>query len=409
MDNTYHELLKMHYLNFNIEEELKKRLENPCVYKTNLEIQPVFKGSRLADKKYNLFYLPIQKILLLQEKIFLNSKKIFSLSVELPEIAKNSCTREIMINEIIKSNSIEGVHTTKKDIYHSMTSKKITRLTGIINKYRQIINNNIEKITEPKEISKLYNDIFKDDILKDEENKIDGVLFRKESIHISDGFKNIHSGDPNEEIITKHINDLIDFMNRKDVNTLIKACITHYYFEYIHPFYDGNGRCGRLIFSMYLARKLDIFTGLSLSYAIFEEKEKYYKLFSKVSEPRNCGEITFFILGMLEIIEKGQNKIIELLNHKLLKLNYAKKYITELKLDEIESVILFIYVQDFIFSDMENLNDKDLLEVLKNKKIKSRLTLNKHLKNMVDKNILIKVSNNPTRHILTDNIKEMIH
>ena len=43
-----------------------------------------------------------------------------------------------LINEIIKSNGIEGVHTTKKDVYDSMNSNKKYRFSGIVKKYKQI-------------------------------------------------------------------------------------------------------------------------------------------------------------------------------------------------------------------------------------------------------------------------------
>lgn len=120
-----------------------------------------------------------------------------------------------MVNEIIKSNGIEGVHTTKKDIYNSMESQKATRFSGIIKKYQQIINENIEKITSPAEIRKIYNDIFEEDILKNPDNHLDGELFRKESIHISNGIENIHTEDSNEKVIIKHLWDLIEFMNKR--------------------------------------------------------------------------------------------------------------------------------------------------------------------------------------------------
>lgn len=91
----------------------------------------------------------------------------------------------------------------------------MTRFSGIINKYIQIISGDIEKIDSVEQIRKMYDDIFAEDILKNPENKLDGKLFRKESIHISDGLKKIHTGDSSEELILKHLEDLVKFMNKK--------------------------------------------------------------------------------------------------------------------------------------------------------------------------------------------------
>ena len=298
--NNYLELSKLYYQKANIEEELNKRLENPCAYKTSLYISPILRGERVSEE-VELFFLPIKNVLMLQDEIIQNSRDILNLSNELPEVALNYCIREIMVNEIIKSNGIEGVHTTKKDVYDSMNSNKKYRFSGIIKKYKQITENKIEKINSAEEIRKIYDEVFSEEIVINPENKLDGKLFRKGIVHITTGMKNVHLGDTTEELILEHIKKLIEFMNRKDINFLLKACITHYYFEYIHPFYDGNGRFGRLIFSMYLARKLDMFTGLSLSYSIFSEKEKYSKLFLNTSKPKNFGEITFFLIGIMEL------------------------------------------------------------------------------------------------------------
>ena len=83
-----------------------------------------------------------------------------------------------MINEIIKTNKIEGVVSTKKDISESMNTKK-ARFSGIVNKYKEITEGNLEKINSVEEIRKIYDDIFKEDILKNPENELDGKLFRK--------------------------------------------------------------------------------------------------------------------------------------------------------------------------------------------------------------------------------------
>ncbi|WP_314392498.1 hypothetical protein [Leptotrichia shahii] len=78
---------KLYYQKVNIEEELRKRLENPCVYKTSLYILPILRGERVL-KEVELFFLPINDILMLQDEIMQNSKEILKLSGELPKIAQ---------------------------------------------------------------------------------------------------------------------------------------------------------------------------------------------------------------------------------------------------------------------------------------------------------------------------------
>lgn len=400
--NNYLELSKLYYQKANIEEELNKRLENPCVYKTSLYISPILRGERVS-KEVELFFLPIKNVLMLQDETIQNSRDILNLSNELPEVALNYCVREIMVNEIIKSNGIEGVHTTKKDVYDSMNSNKKYRFSGIVKKYKQITENKIQKINSAEEIRKIYDEVFSEEIVINSENKLDGKLFRKGIVHVTTGMKNVHLGDTTEELILEHIEKLIEFMNRKDINFLLKACITHYYFEYIHPFYDGNGRFGRLIFSMYLARKLDIFTGLSLSYSIFSEKEKYSKLFLNTSNSKNFGEITFFLIGMLELIKKGQKSIMKMLEDKIEKLNFSRNYLNNLNLSDLEKDIMFVYIQNHIFSNSD-LEDKELCKIIN----MSRPTLKNNIEQLIKKEYLTKISKKPITHVLSDKLQKVI-
>ena len=401
--NNYLELSKLYYQKANIEEELNKRLENPCVYKTSLYISPILRGERVSEE-VELFFLPIKNVLMLQDEIIQNSRDILNLSNELPEVALNYCIREIMVNEIIKSNGIEGVHTTKKDVYDSMNSNKKYRFSGIVKKYKQITENKIEKINSAEEIRKIYDEVFSEEIMINPENQLDGKLFRKGLVYVTDSsMKNVHLGDSNEELILKHIQNLIIFMNKKDINFLLKACIIHYYFEYIHPFYDGNGRFGRLIFSMYLARKLDVFTGLSLSYAIFSEKEKYSKLFLNTSNSKNFGEITFFLIGMLELIKKGQESIMKMLEDKIEKLNFSRNYLNNLNLSDLKKNIMFVYIQNHIFSNSD-LEDKELCKIIN----MSRPTLKNNIEQLIKKEYLTKISKKPITHVLSDKLQKVI-
>lgn len=401
----YEPLTKLYYKGLNTEEIYLQRINNICSYNTNLKIFPILRGEKITKNEFSLFYLPINELSLLQEKIFFNSKDILSLASLLPEVARKACIKDIMTNEINRTNGIEGVYSTKKEIYESMASTKTTRYSGIINKYIQIIDNNITNINSPEEIRKIYDDIFSEDILKNPENQLDGKLFRKNKINISNGIRNIHTGDTTEENIISHLNDLINFMNIKEIPSLIKASIVHYYFEYIHPFYDGNGRFGRLLFSMYLARKIDIFTGLSLSYAIFSDKKTYSDLFLETSNVKNYGEVTFFIIGMLKFIIKGQESIIQMLKDKIEKLNFAFAYTAKQNnIEDIEKTILIIYIQSYIFAKENPLSDKELLTYMD---FKSILTLKKHLTTLTNKGFITQTSNRPITRTISDKLKEI--
>lgn len=69
------------------------------------------------------------------------------------------------------------------------------------------------------------------------------------------------------------------------VDPLIKLAIIHYQFESIHPFYDGNGRTGRILNILYLILKDLIDTPiLYLSKYIIRNKLEYYKLFQETRE-----------------------------------------------------------------------------------------------------------------------------
>lgn len=405
----YESLIKLYYKHYKTDEVYETRIENPCSYITNLKISPILRGERVNSTNYPLFYLPINELSLLEQNIYFNSKEILILESKLPRAAKLACIKDIMANEITRSNGIEGVHSTKRDIYESMNLEKSTRYSGIVNKYIQIIENKIQNIDSPRQIREMYEEIFKEDILKNPDNQLDGILFRKEGIHVSDSKNStIHTGDSSEEMIIRHINDLIEFMNRQDITCLIKGAIVHYYFEYIHPFYDGNGRFGRYLFSMYLARKIDIFTGLSLSYAIFENKKKYSDLFLDTSNVKNYGEITFFIKGMLEFIIKGQESIIQMLKERILKLDYASSYIENLKdLDEKQKNILFIYIQNYIFSKENPLTDNELLDNISD--INSLPTLKKHLKKLTELGYIVQISKRPIIRKISNKVEEILY
>ena len=422
MSNKYEKLIKLYYKKENIEDEYIKRIENPATFITDLKINPIKRGNKILNKEYNLFYVNLLEHTLLQQEIFENSNKILSLSDpnEFPLIAIKEIVNKILSNELYKTNKIEGIESSKSQIYSSLkenekSNKKENKLEGIIKKYQDIMENNFEDTQHIDNLSifrKIYDEMF-EDFEKSGNYKLDGKYFRKDTVKIINSVgKTIHIGIDGEEAIEKNMEDLIQFMNRKDIPFLVKASISHFFFEYIHPFYDGNGRFGRYLLSSYLARKLDILTAFSLSYSISKNLDDYYKSFVEVEDVNNYGEITFFVENILKTIKSGQEEIINLLNDSIMKLAHSTEIFEEItkELSEKEKVILFVYLQNYLFNDFEKITNIDLTFVIENfnKENITQQTINKYTQELEKKGYLIKIKQRPLTYTLSNKITDKI-
>ena len=415
MLNKYEKLIKLYYKKKNIDEEYIKRIENPAILITELKINPMKKGNKILDKEYNLFYVNLLEHTLLQEKIMENSKKIISLSNpnKFPQIAIKEIINKILSNELDKTNKIEGIETIKSEIYYSLkddkkSSKKNNKLEGIVKKYKDIMEKNFKDTQHIDNLSsfrKIYDEMF-EGFEKSGNYKLDGKYFRKNTVKVINGLGNtIHIGVNGEEAIEKNIEDLIQFMNRKDIPFLIKASISHFFFEYIHPFYDGNGRFGRYLLSLYLARKLDILTAFSVSYSISKNLDDYYKSFVEVEDVNNYGEITFFVENILKTIKNGQEMIIELLNDSVMKFKHSMEILDGLtkELSEKENIILQIYLQNYLFNDFEELTNVELTAIIGDL---TQQTINKYTQELEKKGYLVKIKQRPLTYSLSEKITE---
>ena len=118
-----------------------------------------------------------------------------------------------------------------------------------------------------------------------------------------------------EAIITKKLQELEGFIQADDrIDPLVKMALIHYQFEAVHPFFDGNGRTGRIINILYMVLRdlLDI-PVLYMSKYIIDRKSEYYRLLREVTEH---GAWEPWILYMLDAVEVTasftRNRIIEI-------------------------------------------------------------------------------------------------
>ena len=167
-------------------------------------------------------------------------------------------------------------------------------------------------ILEIKNALSLYSEIRQfnpfsvDDLLKAHGILMDGLIeplgqFRASDVGIFKGEKVAHMAPPAKRIQTLMV-DLFGFVEfSKDFSLLVKSCIFHYEFEFIHPFMDGNGRMGRLWQQLLLMKHHPIFEYIALEELVKEQQSGYYEALGQSDE---AGESTKFVGFMLDIILK---------------------------------------------------------------------------------------------------------
>ncbi|MCC8018664.1 MAG: Fic family protein [Rikenellaceae bacterium] len=116
---------------------------------------------------------------------------------------------------------------------------------------------------------------------------------------------------PPAALVRPHLNNLLSYLKKDKDPMIIKSCVFHYEFEYIHPFSDGNGRMGRLWQSLLLSRYNPVFEYLPIELLIKQRQDQYYKVFD-ISHAAN--QSTVFIEFMLSVIDASLDDIIRRVN-----------------------------------------------------------------------------------------------
>lgn len=230
-----------------------------------------------------------------------------------------------------KDNQIKTIHSSLAIEGNSLS---VEQITDIINGKRVLAPE--KDILEVNNAMKLYNDltIFNpfsvESLLKAHEILMQGLVgdngqWRKGNAAIFKGTEIIHFAPPASRI-SLLMQDLFEFINKNDgTSGIIKACIFHYEFEFIHPFSDGNGRIGRLWQQLLLMHTNKIFEYISVESLIRNNQSEYYNVLSKCDK---LGESTLFIEFMLNQIVAAlrlySNNVVYEVNTPLSRIEFAK-------------------------------------------------------------------------------------
>ncbi|MBD3750144.1 MAG: Fic family protein [Sphingobacteriales bacterium] len=250
---------------------------------------------------------------------------------ELKGIVSTIPNQNILINtlglqEAKDSSAIENIITTHDDLYKSELN-----LDAFKSLAAKEVQNYISALKKGFELLKTDGLLTNKIILKIQETLEDNNAgFRKipgTTLKNAATGEVIYTPPQDYDEIVKLMSNLEKYINDaeiQDCDPLIKMAMIHFQFESIHPFYDGNGRTGRIINILYLILEgLQNVPILYLSNYIIKHKADYYRLLQKVREENLWEEWLLFMIKGVEITAKETIELIG--NIKALMLEYKHK------------------------------------------------------------------------------------
>ncbi len=272
--------------------------------------------------------------------------------------------------ELRKRNRIKSIQSSLEIEGNTLT---VEQITDLINNKRVLAPK--KDIVEVKNAIELYSQINEFNPYELESLcRAHGILmssliensgqFRTTSVGILKGENITHIAPPGD-IVLALMKDLFDYLKNDDDLLLIKSCVFHYEFEFIHPFLDGNGRMGRFWQTVILKDYSPVFEFLPIESLIKERQQEYYDILGKSD---NQGDSTGFIEFMLKIINIALEELLKSQNYTV---------------TGVDRISLFShFVGNVLFTRQDYLRqNKDI----------STATASRDLKEAVDKSIVEKI------------------
>ena len=223
------------------------------------------------------------------------SAEVAKLEILEPKIITSTLRKNYKIRTITGTLEIEGNTLGIEKVTAIFEGKRvlgsvreIAEVQGAIKVYGNLANFNYQKL---------------DDLLLAHKMLMSEILtnagsFRTKDVGVGGSEGVVHVAPPSGQVHNLIV-DLFSWLKITDIHPLIKSCVFHYEFEFIHPFSDGNGRIGRLWQSLILHNYKPVFSSIPVESVIKEHQQRYY---DALEASGSAGESTSFIEFMLEII-----------------------------------------------------------------------------------------------------------
>ena len=242
----------------------------------------------ITDKTVNL----ISEITEILTRLTINDKMNQN-----PKLRRDNRIRTIHASLAIENNSLSLDQVT--DIINGKrilgAPNEICEVKNAFEAYERLLQMNPRSIKDMLAAHK---------VLMKELTKEEGT-FRSGGVGIFAGETLVHMA-PQADLVPQLISELMDWTKKAEVHPLIKSCVFHYEFEFIHPFMDGNGRMGRMWQTLLLYKWKPLFGWLPIETLIRERQDEYYKVLGECDHKSDSG---MFIEYLLTAIYDALNEI----------------------------------------------------------------------------------------------------
>ena len=236
-----------------------------------------------------------------------------------------------VLQETVSSSAIEGIHTTIQTLLEAQVHiKQKTRPVKEVLSYREALHTGFKQFKKyqaipTRSIKAIHREVM----------PAGGGEFKTQTNKIAKGGSQVLYTPPAPIHTNKLMGNWENYIHsaRRDIDPLIKTAISHYQFEAIHPFSDGNGRTGRIliVLQMLLYKLLD-FPILYISGYLLQHRQKYYSSLLNITKHGRWMEfIRFFLMAFDKQAQVTNTIIINILNVKsetkrILKSKHAALY-----------------------------------------------------------------------------------
>lgn len=234
-------------------------------------------------------------------------------------INPNLIVAPLLNKEAVASSKIEGTQTTVEEVLrYEATERKVEDpdIREVLN-YRQAIYKSIEYLKSKPSGENLVKTLHSILLSSVRGKEKDPGNFRRTTVHLGKPGSKVDEAlyiPPKPDDITELMKNWVEFVHDSDTDLLIRVAISHYQFEAIHPFMDGNGRVGRLLIPIIMyEHEMIPYPYFYISDYFEQHRSEYYEALRLVDREQDwITWIRFFLIAVKETAIQMQTKVVSM-------------------------------------------------------------------------------------------------